>query len=145
MSQHQDDVVHFNHQKSFPKHLGKVLGKFLKFDLGARLRKIANIIRELEFALIQAEFHVDELMTALQAIMTGKVPVNLITPRMLQYIIKNVSLSLPDGYDLVTGLEYGQLTWYYKLTFIVLAHRSHLIPQRTNAPQLMCCGHLNAP
>jgi hypothetical protein len=54
-------------------------------------------------------------MTALQAIMIGKVPVNLITPRMLQYIIKNVSLSLPDGYDLVAGSEYGQLTWYYDL------------------------------
>jgi hypothetical protein len=34
---------------------------------------------------------------------------------VLQYIIKNVSLSLQDGYDIVAGLEYGQLTWYYEL------------------------------
>jgi hypothetical protein len=51
-------------------------------------------------------------MTALQAIKIGKIPVNLITPRVLQYIIKNVSLRLPDGYDLVAGSEYGKLTWY---------------------------------
>jgi hypothetical protein len=38
----------------------------------------------------------------------------------------------------------GKENWRI-LTFIILAHRSHLIPQRTNAPQLMCCGHLNAP
>jgi hypothetical protein len=31
------------------------------------------------------------------------------------------------------------------LTFIILAHRGHLIPQRTHAPQLVRCGHLNAP
>jgi hypothetical protein len=54
-------------------------------------------------------------MTALQAIIIGKIPVNLITPRVLQYIIKNVSLSLPDIYDLVAGSQYGQLTRYYEL------------------------------
>jgi hypothetical protein len=31
------------------------------------------------------------------------------------------------------------------LTFMILAHRGHLIPQRTHALQLVCCGHLNAP
>jgi hypothetical protein len=86
-----------------------------KFDLGVKLREIANVIRELEFPLIQAEIHIDEMMTALQAIMIGKIPVNLITPRVLQNIIKNVSLSLPDDYDLVAGSEFGQMTWYYEL------------------------------
>jgi hypothetical protein len=52
-----------------------------KFDLGVKLREIANLIRELEFALIQTEIHIDELMTALQAIMICKIPVNLITPK----------------------------------------------------------------
>jgi hypothetical protein len=142
MHQNQDDVVHslnqhtsyfkqldgnikFNHQAMV--NLSATVRKFAestqatfqeissKFDLGAKLRDIAIIIRELEFALIQAEIHIDELMTALQALMIGKVPVNLITPRMLHYIIKNVSLSVPDGYDLVAGSEYGQLTWYYEL------------------------------
>jgi hypothetical protein len=32
-----------------------------------------------------------------------------------KYIIKNVSLSLPDGHGLAVGSEYGQLTWYYEL------------------------------
>jgi hypothetical protein len=62
--------------------------------------------------------------TALQAIMIVKVPVNLITPRMLQYIIKNVSLSLPGGYDLVAGSEYGQLTWYYELIQVAMMSSS---------------------
>jgi hypothetical protein len=31
------------------------------------------------------------------------------------------------------------------LTFMILTHRGHLIPQGTHALQLVCCGHLNAP
>jgi hypothetical protein len=58
----------------------KFQGISSKLDLGVKLREIANIIRELQFATIQAEIHIDELMTALQAIMIGKITVNLITP-----------------------------------------------------------------
>jgi hypothetical protein len=140
--QRQDDVIHsLDQQTSYFKqldgnikfnrqaivNLSATLRNFVestqstfqeiatKFDLGVKLREMANVIRELEFALIQAEIHIDELMTVLQSIMIGKIPVNLITPRILQNIIKNVSLSLPDGYDLVAGSEFGQMKWYYEL------------------------------
>jgi hypothetical protein len=33
----------------------------------------------------------------------------------------------------------------FPLTFIILVHRGHLIPQRTHAPYRVSCGHLNAP
>jgi hypothetical protein len=52
----------------------------------------AEIIRQLEFALIQLELSIDELMFALQYVQMGKIPLNLISPSMLRDILQNVSL-----------------------------------------------------
>jgi hypothetical protein len=59
---------------------------------------MATALRELEFALMQLEISIDDLIEAMQSVVLGKIPVNLLTPRVLQHIIKNVSLSLPEGY-----------------------------------------------
>ena len=75
----------------------------------------ATIIREFEFTLTQLELSVDEFMDAMQFVMFGRVPVNLITPVMLQEMLKNVTLVLRYGYELIIGLTQNNVYLYYEL------------------------------
>jgi hypothetical protein len=79
-----------------------------------KLRETATAIRELEFALARIETRIDERLVALQFSLTGRVPVNLISPTVLQGILGNVSLCLPEGYELAAGTRNYDLTWYYE-------------------------------
>jgi hypothetical protein len=53
-------------------------------------------------------------MEALQTVMLGKIPVNIISPIVLQRVLKNISLYLPDGYELVVNPGPHELAWYYE-------------------------------
>jgi uncharacterized membrane protein (DUF2068 family) len=64
----------------------------------------ATAIMELEFALTQLQLSIDEFMNAMQYAMIGKVPVNLISPTVHE-ILQNVTLVLPECYELVAGIE----------------------------------------
>jgi hypothetical protein len=83
-------------------------------DWGSKLRVTATAIRELEFALARIETRIDETLVALQFVLTGRVPVNLISPTVLHGILVNVSLSLPEGYELPAGTRNYGLSWYYE-------------------------------
>ena len=50
-------------------------------------------IRQLEHALMQMIQHTDELLTAIQYVMLGKLPINLINPTTLQNIMRNVIIT----------------------------------------------------
>jgi hypothetical protein len=49
-----------------------------------------------------------------QSALAGKMPASLVTPELLQDILKNVTLCLPDGYSLIAGANENQLNWYYE-------------------------------
>jgi hypothetical protein len=85
-----------------------------KFDWIATLRDVATGLRKLEFALFRLESYVDGYLEALQSIVAGRIPINIITPAVLQGILKNVSLHLPAGYALVTQANAQGLVWYYE-------------------------------
>jgi hypothetical protein len=76
------------------KPLFNISGSILKSLLGT-----ATAFREMEFTLAWIETRIDETLVALQFVLTGRVPVNLISPTVLQGILVNVSLSLPEGYN----------------------------------------------
>ena len=46
--------------------------------------------------------------------MTGKLPRNLLSPDVLHNILTNVTLSLPEGSNLIVGSRYADLPWYYQ-------------------------------
>ena len=52
--------------------------------------------------------------------MTGRVPPSLLTPECLHDILTNVTLSLPVGYELLMGTQYGNLPWYYRSAKVAL-------------------------
>jgi hypothetical protein len=52
-------------------------------------------------------------MKALQAALLGKLPVNIVSPTVLQNILRNVTLSLPENYALAVDSDSKGLGWYY--------------------------------
>jgi hypothetical protein len=62
----------------------------------------------------QLESSIDALIQAIQAAMSGRVPVGLVPP-ILHGIMKNVSLILPEGLELAAGSDYGSTAWYYEI------------------------------
>jgi hypothetical protein len=45
----------------------------------------------------------------------GRLPVNLITPTTLHNILRNVSLHLPENYELIVGARVENAHYYYDL------------------------------
>ena len=86
-----------------------------KLEWGNLQREAATAIRELEFTLTQLEISINELINAIQYVMIGRVPVNLINPTMLQNMLKNVALVLPEGYELIIGLSSNSVYLYYEV------------------------------
>jgi hypothetical protein len=84
-----------------------------------------EIIRQLEFALTQLELSIDELMFTLQYLQLGKIPLNLISPIMLRDMLKNVSLVLPEGCDLIVSLRPNNVFMYYEVIQAVMLADLH--------------------
>jgi hypothetical protein len=76
--------------------------------------ELYNTVRQLEFALLQMVHQTDELIGSLQAVMLGKLPINLINVFALQNILRNVSLQLPEGYQLVAGTKIDDIHLYFE-------------------------------
>jgi hypothetical protein len=73
-------------------------------------------IRQLEFTILRITQQLNELMNAVQHATLGKLPMTLVDPVTLHSILKNISLSLPDGYDLVAGTKFENVHLYYDCT-----------------------------
>ncbi len=73
---------------------------------------MSDLIRQLEFTLVRLETRLGELLSALQQAVHRRVAVQLIPPYLLERILTNVSLGLPENVDLIKGLQ--DLPFYYE-------------------------------
>jgi hypothetical protein len=105
-----------------------------RLEWGDQQRQTATTIRELEFALTQLELSIDEFMGAMQYVMVGRVPVNLISPVMLQEMLKNVTLILPEGYELIIGLSPNNVYLYYEVIQTAMLADTHSFKLVLNVP-----------
>jgi hypothetical protein len=70
-------------------------------------------IRELECTILRITQQLDELMNAVQHATLGNLPMTLVNPVTLHSILKNISLRLPDGYELAAGTKFENVHLYY--------------------------------
>jgi hypothetical protein len=56
-----------------------------------------TVIRQLEFSLLQLTQQLEELFNAIQFVILGTLLIKLISLTVLQNILRNISLQLPDG------------------------------------------------
>ena len=64
--------------------------------------------------MTQLKFQIDKILEAFYTLVTGKLPSNLLSPDVLHYILTNVTLSLPEGLNLIVGSRYADFPWYYQ-------------------------------
>jgi hypothetical protein len=66
--------------------------------------------------------------------MQGKLPITLINPTVLQNILRNVSLHIPEGYKLIVGVRTENIYLYYKLVYVSIATIPHCIKLIISVP-----------
>ena len=89
--------------------------------------RIFIALRELEFTLLHLIQRVDELFAAIQHAIKGKLYVNLINPTTLHNILRNVSLHLPEGYELITGTRAENIHLHYNLITVTVLGNVHSV------------------
>ena len=76
--------------------------------------ELYTVLRQLEFAVLQMIHQTDKLIGAIQCVLQGKLPIRLISPT-LQGVLRNVSLQLPEGYELILGTKLDKMYLYYEV------------------------------
>jgi hypothetical protein len=82
-------------------------------------------IRQLEFSLLQMFRQIDALFAAVQTVLHSKLPMALVDPTTLQYILRNVSFLLPENYELIAGTRKDNIYLYYDLIKVALVGNAH--------------------
>jgi hypothetical protein len=90
-----------------------------------RQQEATVVVRDLEFTLIQLQLQLEQLLEAFQTLMTGRIPANLLSFEKFHDILRDVSLNLPEGWELAMGSQYNQMPWYYLNTEAVMAADFH--------------------
>jgi len=64
---------------------------------------------------MKLEISIDELIDTLQFVLLGKVPLNLVKPNVLREMLKNVTMVLPEGREMIAGLNLNNMYLYYDM------------------------------
>jgi len=96
--------------------------------------ELFTTIRQLEFALLRLSQQLDELTTVVQCAISGTLPINFITPTVLLGILKNVSLQLHRGYELIAGIRIENIHLYYELIKTSIVASPHSIKLMLHVP-----------
>ena len=78
------------------------------------MQEATNAVIHLEFTLTQLEYQSDKILETFYTLVTAKLPPNLLPPDVLHNILTNVTLSLPEGTNLIVGSQFADLPWYYQ-------------------------------
>jgi hypothetical protein len=84
-----------------------------------------TVIRELEYALLQLTHQVNELLMAVQYTLSGKLPMTITGPNVLHSILRNISLCLPENYELIAGTKFDNIHLYYELIKVTAVGTAH--------------------
>ena len=76
----------------------------------------------------------DELSNAIQSAIHGSLSISLVNPTVLLNILKNVSLHLPSGYELIAGVRAENIHLYYELVKVSVAANPHCIKLVISVP-----------
>ena len=96
--------------------------------------ELYTVIRRLEFAWLQLIYQTDELIGAVQCVLQGKLPISLINPTTPQGVLRNVSLQLPEGYELIVGTKSDKMYLYYELVQVSVIGNVHSMKLIVNVP-----------
>jgi hypothetical protein len=85
-----------------------------RFTVSCReIARYSAAIREIELAILELKFSLIELQESLDVTSVGKLSSNLISSHNLLDLLKQVSLHLPAGTSMLTGLTIEEMYVYY--------------------------------
>jgi hypothetical protein len=84
-----------------------------KLEWASKLRASLALIRQLEFALTRLQASLDQMLVALQFTLSSRVPANLLPPPIFRDILANITLGLPENFELAGGSQHHDLAWFY--------------------------------
>jgi hypothetical protein len=87
-----------------------------------RQARYSTAIREIELAILEMKFSLVQLQGSLDLTSVGKLSSTLINPQNLSELLKQVSLHLPTGTSMLTGLTVQEMYVYYA---VANAHASY--------------------
>jgi len=88
---------------------------------------IYTAVRQMEFTLLQLTQQLDEIFDTIQLAISGSLSMKLISLSSLQSILRNITLHLPEGYELIAGTRTEDIHQYYKLSKVSIVASSHSI------------------
>jgi len=80
-------------------------------------------------------------MSAIQCVIQGNLPVKLIDPLTLQNILRNVTLQLTDGFELIFGTKTENMHQYYQIAKVAMVANMHHVKLLISLP-LSAAYHL---
>jgi hypothetical protein len=86
-----------------------------------------TVIREFENAVLQLTHQVDTLLNAVQYTLSEKLPITINGPNVLHSILRNISLRLPENYELIAGTKFDNIHAYYELIKVTSVGTAHSI------------------
>jgi len=84
--------------------------------------------------LLQLTQQLDDLFDAVQCAIHGKLPIKLVKLTTLQNILRNVTLHLPEGYELIVGTRTENVHIYYELATVSLVANARSIKLIVSVP-----------
>ena len=81
----------------------------------------------MELTLSQITQNIDGLFDAIQHVIQGKQPIKLISPVALQNILRNVTLKLPEDYELIAGTSLENMHLYYDFAEVSVVANVHCL------------------
>jgi hypothetical protein len=88
---------------------------------------VHSSIRRLQFTLLQLLQQVTDLLDAVQLAIQGTLSIKLMNPVVLQNVLRNVTLQLPQGYELIAGTSIQDILSYYCLATVSVIANAHCI------------------
>jgi hypothetical protein len=105
----------------------------LRFAVEKQARYSAAI-REIELAILVLKFSLVQLQESLDLTSVGKLSSSLINPHNLSDLLKQVSLHLPAGTSMLTGLTVEEMYVYYAVANVHATATSRSIPLLIGIP-----------
>jgi hypothetical protein len=91
-------------------------------------------IRQLEYSVLLAVQQIGELFSSVQYALLGILPVSLVSPVALHSILTNISLHLPENYELVAGVRLQDIYLYCELVKVSLIGNAQCIQLVISVP-----------
>jgi len=94
-------------------------------------------VRQLEFSLLLLIQQIDELFAAVQSLLQVRQPMSVVNPTTLHGILRNVSLNLPENYELILGTNQEDIHLHCELVKVAIVGTVHgirllmIIPLKT--------------